>query len=162
MNLRTAAVAVAFALTAPAAAHADFWTDFFGSADDVKRVHFGVHVTGDLTRENVDFMTGESKGDPIKIDSFDQDFECDLRVVESCTLKAKRSQVFKIVRRTAEDDEDVLLYDVYYRAHTTIGDPRLASTYRWEELQEATLLPLDDYQAKRTRGLTIRFYEAGQ
>jgi hypothetical protein len=162
MNIRTTALAALLALAAPTAAQADFWSDFFGDADEVKRLYFGVHASGDLTRENTSAMTGERLGDPIKMATFDQDFECDLRVVESCTLKAKWSQLFKIVRRIDPNDDELLLYDIYYRTHSTIGDPKLIHTYRWEELQEPVPLPLDDHQANRAQGLTIRFYEAGQ
>lgn len=162
MNIRTTALAALLALAAPTAAQADFWSDFFGDADEVKRLHFGVHVSGDLTRENTSAMTGERLGDPKKIGSFDQDFECDLRVVESCTLKAKRSQLFKIVRRVDPSDDEALLYDIYYRTHSTVGDPQLTQSYRWEDLQEPVALPLDDYQANFARDLTIRFYEAGK
>jgi len=162
MNIRTTTFAALLALVAPSAAQADFWSDFFGDADEVKRLYFGVHVSGDLTVQDFDISTGGDKGKPEKIGSFSQDFECDLRVKESCALKAKRSQLFKIVRRIDPNDDEALLYDIYYRAHTTIGDPRLAHSYRWEDLQEPVDLPLDDYQAKRARDLTIRFYEAGK
>jgi len=162
MKLRTAALAAALAFTAPAAAHADFWSDFFGSADEVKRVHFGVHVIGEKIIPKVSTATGEALGGYRSFGKFDEHFECDMKVIESCEYEASGAQIFKFVRRVNPENEDELLYDFYYRSHNTLRKPQLVSTYKWEDLEKELRPALGDQDSERVRDLSIRLYEVGK
>jgi len=162
MKLRTAALAAALALTAPAAAHADFWTDFFGDADEVNRVHFGVHVTGENVLPKIKLSTGERLEGFRSFGKFDEHFECDMKVVESCEFEASGAQIFKFVRKPNPENEDELLYDFYYRPHNTLRKPQLVSTFKWEDFEKGLRPSFDGQDSERVRDLSIRFYEVGK
>jgi hypothetical protein len=162
MKLRTAALAAALAFTAPAAAHADFWTDFFGSADEMKRVHFGVQVIGEKVIPKVSTATGEALGGYRSFGKFDEHFECDMKVIESCEFEASGAQIFKFARKPNPENEDELLYDFYYRPHNTLRKPQLVSTYKWEDFEKGLRPTLGVPESERVRDLFIRFYEVGK